>query len=436
MAHWITGQGSSPRTKDWKEDTSSDEPTVLIVGAGTFGTSAAYHLGQTYRDASKITIVDRADSPPKPAAAIDINRVIRTDYAKPMYNNLAYEAWHAWFWSMELQPYFHQLGWLMMDDTEDSSLSHAIREQYRRRGWDPTEDIPLDQLSQRWGGIMEGTDTSDFANAYFSPETGWCDASGATHNFMQTAEEKGVKRVTADIVELLLDQDQSRVLGVRTADGQELKADKVLVAAGAWTSSVLSPLEDTLQIPAKDRIENQLRTIGVLQIYYPVSDEEVKKLEEVKMPVIVYGQQGEVIPPHSKANLLKFTHNQSITNTITTESGAKITVPVGSTYESQITDIPDDLKREAEEGILSKLLPNFTKGKKADHYRICYDARTPTEDFLICKYPHKNLENLYIASGGSSHSYKYALELNYSLHIANDLMQILTERRQIHRKRP
>ena len=252
---------------------------------------------------------------------------------------------------------------------------------------------------------MEGTDTSGFANAYFSPETGWCDASGATHNFMQAAEKKGVKRVTADIAEIMLDKDQSRVLGVKTADGQELNADKVLIAAGAWTSSVLSPLEDTLQIPAKDRTENQLRTIGVLQIYYAVSAEEVKKLEENKMPVIVYGQQGEVIPPHSKANLLKFTHNQSITNTVTTDSGARISCPVGPTYESQVNDIPDDLKREAEEGILSKLLPNFTKGKTADHYRICYDARTPTEDFLICKYPHK-LENLYIASGGSSHSYK------------------------------
>lgn len=405
MTHWVTGQGSSPRVKGAQEPPEADEPTVLIVGAGTFGTSAAYHLGQNYREASKITIVDRAPSPPKPAAAIDINRVIRTDYAKPIYNNLAHEAWHAWFWSMELQPYFHQTGWLMMDDTKESSLSYAIREQYRRRGWDPTEDIPLDQLSQRWGGIMEGTDIKDFSKAYFSPETGWCDASGATHNFMQVAEKKGVKRVTADIAELLLDKDQSRVLGVKTADSQELKAEKVLVAAGAWTSSILSPLEDALQIPEKDRIENQVRTIGVLQIYYPVSAEEVKQFEENKMPVVVYGQQGEVIPPHSKANLLKFTHNHSFTNTVTTKSGAKITAPAGNTYESQLNDVPDQLKREAE-GVLSKLLPNFTKGKKADHWRICYDARTPTEDFLICKYPHKQLSNLFIATGGSSHSYK------------------------------
>lgn len=400
MSHWITGQGVSAKAK------GSDEPSVLIVGAGTFGTSTAYHLAQTYHDTSKVTIVDRATSPPKPAAGVDINRIIRTDYASSFYNNLAYEAWHAWFWSMELQAYFHQTGWLMMDDSKDSSLSNAIRQQYRDRGSDPTEDLSLDDLPQQWGGVLEGTDTKGFGTAYFSPEVGWCDAAGATHNFMQAAEKKGINRVNAGVARILLDEGNSRVVGVETTDGQELRADKVVIAAGAWTSSLLSPLEDTLQVSSRDRIENQLRTIGVLQIYYPVSDEEIRRFEEHKVPVIIYGQEGEVVPPHSKNKLLKYTHNHSFTNTVTTPSGAKVTCPAGSTYESQLNDIPDALKHEAETGILSRLLPTFTKGKKADHWRICYDARTPTEDFLICKYPHGNLSGLYIATGGSSHAYK------------------------------
>lgn len=88
MSHWVTGIGESPRIRGRAETPESDESTVLIVGAGTFGTSTAYHLAQRYRDPSKVTVVDRDGSPPKPAAAIDINRVIRTDYAKPMYGNL------------------------------------------------------------------------------------------------------------------------------------------------------------------------------------------------------------------------------------------------------------------------------------------------------------------------------------------------------------
>lgn len=74
------------------------EPTVLIIGAGTFGTSTAFHLAQRYKDPSRITIIDQCPSPPALAAAIDINRIIRTDYASPLYMNLAFEAIHDWHW--------------------------------------------------------------------------------------------------------------------------------------------------------------------------------------------------------------------------------------------------------------------------------------------------------------------------------------------------
>lgn len=86
------------------------EPSILIVGGGTFGTSTAYHLAQKYKDRSRVTVVDRAPSPPKPAAAIDINRVIRTDYPSTLYCDLAYEAIHSWFWSLELGHHFKKTG--------------------------------------------------------------------------------------------------------------------------------------------------------------------------------------------------------------------------------------------------------------------------------------------------------------------------------------
>ena len=69
------------------------------------------------------------------------------------------------------------------------------------------------------------------------------------------------------------------------------------------------------------------------------------------MPVVIYGQQGEVLPPSSKNKLFKYTHNNSFTNTITTKSGAKITCPTGPNYENQLNDIPENLKREAEEKV-------------------------------------------------------------------------------------
>lgn len=175
----------------------------------------------------------------------------------------------------------------------------------------------MDELSKRWDGIMEGTDISAFNNAYFNPETGWCDAAGATHALMQAAVKKGVNRVTADVSELILSSDKKSVVGVKTADGKEIQADKVLVAAGAWTSALLSSLEDTLDVSNSKRIENQLRCIGVLQIYYPASDEEIDQFENSKFPVLVRNswvcqdlRHLLIIPNRSTANKARFFHHQ------------------------------------------------------------------------------------------------------------------------------
>ena len=59
--------------------------------------------------------------------------------------------------------------------------------------------------------------------------------------------------------------------------------------------------------------------------------------------------------------------------------------------------------------IAERVLPAFARGKEPDYWRICWDAQSPTEDFLICAHPDPRLKNLYLATGGSFHSYKYVL---------------------------
>lgn len=376
------------------------EPTVLIVGGGTFGVSAAYHLAQQYKDRSKITIIDRSPSPPKPAAAIDINRVIRTDYPNPLYCDLAYEAIHPWFWSLELGPHFRKVGWLMLNE-EGSDISDRINQTFRDRGSNCAEQIPLTQLEERFKGVLNA-DQKGFNGAYFNPEAGWVNAAGATASFMEAAMARGVRRVTADVTEVVLDAGNGRVKGVRTADGKPLTADKILLTTGAWTSALLSPVEDALNIIEDDRIERQLKATGTVSAYYKVSDEEIDRLLEANTPVVVYGGNGEVIPPSRENKLMKYSNSKTtFTNTITTASGHKISVPRPDQY-----DVPEALKGETEAIMSSRILPEFARGKKPDYWRICYDAQTPTEDPLICKHPHPKLENLYLAVGGSFHSYK------------------------------
>ena len=377
------------------------EPSILIVGAGTFGTSTAYHLAQTYKNASRVQIIDRAPSPPEPAAAIDINRIIRTDYSSLLYCDLAYEALHTWFWSLELQQFFHQIGWVLLDE-KGSSFSERSRKVFKDRGYDPTEDVLLDKLGERWH-VLKGTETKDFQSAYFNSDAGWCNAAGATNSFMEAALKRGVKRLTGEVTKLLFDKVNKRVTGVCTEDGQHLTADKIVLATGAWTSSMLSPIEDTLGISAQDRVERQIQATGQVSGFYKVTEDEVEQLSKSGMPIIVYGEQGELIPPSRENQLLKYNNSNTFTNTITTNSGHKISAPAD---RSQY-DVPENLKRETEQILVSKCLPHITQGKKADYWRVCWDAKTPTGDFLLCKHPHEQLSNLYLAVGGSFHSYKF-----------------------------
>lgn len=374
------------------------ERSVLIVGAGIFGTSTAYHLAKSYNDPSLITVLDRTSTPPDVAASTDINKIIRADYSSPFYCDLAYEALDAWKTWPELKPFYHQSGWIMLDQ-EGSDLSERIRKVFRDRGHDPTEDVPLEQLDDRWKGFMKGTNTRGFRDAYWNPEAGWCEAGAATASLMQAAQKLGVSYAIGDVAELELEGD--RVKGVLTTSGQHFSADKIVLATGAWTSSVLGSVEDVLNIPEDDRIERQAQTAGVAVAHYKMSAAEMEKLSE--MPVVVYGENGEVIPPPSSNQLLKFTNSNTFTNIVTQPSGHKISVPP---FRDQHI-VSDRLKRETEEVMTSKVMPAFASGRNAEYWRLCWDARTPTQDWLLCKHPHSQLNDLYLAVGGSFHSYKF-----------------------------
>ncbi|PNS18822.1 DNA-directed RNA polymerase, mitochondrial [Sphaceloma murrayae] len=382
---------------------AQQEPSILIIGAGTFGVSTAWHLAKTYRDPSRVTIIDRSPSPPEPAAAIDINRIIRTDYNRPLYCNLAYTALHDWFWTHELQSHFFKVGWLYLND-KGSDLAKEIRATLRDRGSNLTEDVDLEELDKRWS-VLQGTDTGNSDSAYFNPDAGWCNAAAATASLMSAAEERGVKRVIGDVHELILDMDTGGIKSVCTTEGQHYTADKIVLAVGAWTSSVLSPLEEALGLPEQDRVESQVRATGGVTAYYKVSRDEVDRIAETELPCVVYGEQGEVIPPSRDNYLIKYSNTTgTFTNTVKTPSGNKITVP--AIGRSQY-NVPDAIKRETEEAMCSRVMPQYTRGRSADYWRICWDAFTPTEDWLLCKHPHEKLANLYLAVGGSFHSYKF-----------------------------
>lgn len=83
---------------------------ILIVGAGAFGTSTAFHLAINNQDLTSVTVLDRVPVPSPQAASTDINKIVRADYSSAFYMDLAYDALGAWETWSPLKPYFHRTG--------------------------------------------------------------------------------------------------------------------------------------------------------------------------------------------------------------------------------------------------------------------------------------------------------------------------------------
>lgn len=372
--------------------------SVLIVGAGLFGASTAYWLSKEHPHLH-ITVVDRTPFPPRHAASTDINKVVREDYTVAFYMDLASEALHAWKTWPELKDYFHPTGWVNLN-ANGSDLAPRIRQNFVARGRDSTSDLTLAQVRSQFGGLFRDSELSDCDSAYWNPDAGWADAGAAVARLMQLAVDRGVEYVCADVLELHHSPERGGVDRVMTS-ASAFSADKVLLCSGAWTSAIMSPLEDSLAISPPDRIEAQVKAAGVCVAHYALSDDEYQLLHQ-NMPVTIFGHNGDAQPPPAESRLLKMTNSRAVLNTVTTASGARISVPPDRPQDQ----VSQKLKDETWEVITGRLMPQFTQ-RPVDQWRLCWDAITPTQDHLITKHPDPRLSNLYIAVGGSFHSWKF-----------------------------
>ena len=369
---------------------------ILIVGAGIFGTSTAYHLSLTHDDPTKITVLDRAPAPCPLAASCDINKIVRADYSEPFYMNLAYEAMDWWKSKPFLKPHFHQTGWVMLDE-KDSDLSDRIRANLAQAGRpDSSSDIALDEVKTRWDGVLSGIDTEDYAKGYTNSLAGWADASAAVEAMMAEAISNGVKYDVGQVSQLV--HDGSKVVGVKTEDAL-YTADKILLATGAWTPWLMEDLDAAVDISAADSIHRQIRAAGVCVASFKLTDDEARYYSQ--MPVLVYGAKGEVIPPN-KSGLFKFTNANTFWNTQEHPTGRQISVPASDQHK-----IPPYLDAESIDLIRQRIPRMLSNERRPDEWRLCWDAISPDQNQLICQHPDPRLSNVYFATAGSFHSWKF-----------------------------
>ena len=212
-------------------------PSYLIVGAGVFGVSTAYHLIRKYPGAS-ITLVDRDtfDAVDRVAASWDWNKVVRADYDDDIYCELALEAQDIFESDPLWKPYFHQTGLYWMCGRE---YAQAVIKNFSKLGRNSgLSAVPVEQARKMYGGLFQNADYTGVEEVLVNKTSGWAAAGDCLRAVTRKCVELGVKYVTAEIEVLNLDNTGS-CRGVETTSGGVIEASHVILCTGAYTPKLL-----------------------------------------------------------------------------------------------------------------------------------------------------------------------------------------------------
>ncbi|KAI3392165.1 hypothetical protein diail_6113 [Diaporthe ilicicola] len=379
----------------------TEDESYIIVGAGVFGASTALHLIRA-KPRARVILLDRNayTAPTRVAASWDWNKVVRADYADIAYMRLALEAKERWANDALWKPFYHESGAYWVSTTD---FSQRVQENFQKLGVDSgLFSLPVDEARKAYGGIFEHGDYTDVKEVFINKLSGWAEAKEALRCTIEEAVRLGVRYVEAEISKLEFD-DKGTTTGVVTADGEVHKADRVILSTGAYTAKLLADsAPNRHELHAGDRFF----AVGVTEGFAAVSGENSAQLYDG--PVGVSALPAERGPsngsvPHSGDKTLKFWGQTLFKNTRPHSNGSLISSPPSEPDYAQF-EVPALLKQDVDfagKSIFGKLSDNF----QTESYRICWDALSPSEDFIIST--HSASKNLYIATIGSFHGWKF-----------------------------
>lgn len=211
----------------------------MVVGAGVFGLSAAVELAAR---GLRVALVDPGPIPHPLAESTDISKAVRADYGDDvLYTELGERAIEAFRRDARDTgaTLFHETGaaFLSREAMAPGGFEHESFALLSSRGH---ALVRLDEpaLRARFPAFR------GFVDGYFNPFAGFVESGAWVARLARLATDRGVVFVRGDAARLL--GPDARVTGVGLADGSELSADLVVVAAGSrvpllcpWTSGLL-----------------------------------------------------------------------------------------------------------------------------------------------------------------------------------------------------
>lgn len=224
---------------------SKSNTEILVIGAGVMGNSIAYHLARHGRE---VLVLEQSQIAVSPAASWASAGGVRRQGRHPAEALLAIEAierWQALEQELDADLQYRQGGNLLLAETETEATYLTTFVQHQQAlGFTDVRLIDRQEAHT----LVPGISPRVIAGSY-SPADGQADPARTTRAFASAAQRYGASYKTGERAVALLRKGE-RITGVRTAQ-EELQAEQVVLAAGAWSDDIAASIG--LRLPIRTR---------------------------------------------------------------------------------------------------------------------------------------------------------------------------------------
>ncbi|MCB1036143.1 MAG: FAD-dependent oxidoreductase, partial [Acidobacteria bacterium] len=341
---------------------------AVVVGAGAFGGWTALML---QRRGFQVTLVDTWGPGNSRASSGGDSRVIRGMYGPDeIYTDWVVRAFEIWLeeisrWKLEL---YHPTGALWMFRGDDGYARTSLP--FLKSAGLPVEALTPSEAAKRWPQVVfEGV-----RSVYFEQKAGYLDARLACQTVAEGLVKEGGELVLAEARPGA--REGSRLRSVELSGGRRLEADLFVFACGPWLGKAF-PAE----VGSKIRPTRQ-------EVFYFGPPASPSPWQEGSFPVwIDFGERIFYGIPGNRYRGFKVaddTHGEEVDPT---------------TLERR----PSQEALNRARGLLAERFPGLDSAPLLEA-RVCQYENTPDGHYLLDRHPE--LENLWLAGGGSGHGFK------------------------------
>ncbi|TIC81919.1 N-methyl-L-tryptophan oxidase [Nocardioides sp. GY 10127] len=358
-----------------------DRYRLVVVGVGGVGSAACYWGA---RAGGGVLGLEKFELGHSRGASQDHSRIIRLAQHEEPYASLAPHAYTTWA-EVEAEAGMSLVqvtGGLVIEDVEarrgldtGSRNIEGYTAAFRAHGV-PFEVLDAEQLAARWPQFVPGGSEV----AIWQESSGLVDAGRANATHVALARARG-----AEV------RDQSPVRAVRPTprgvevvlDDETILADRVVLAADAWTNEVLP--EGSPALP--------LRVTQEQVTYY--STPHLREFAPEQFPVFMW---------HGDHNFYGFPVYGEVATKLGEHLGGHDVTGDTRTFE------PDPVRRERQRAFLARHLPRFLGPEL--YTKTCLYTIPPDQNFVVSPLPEDPRVVVFVGAG---HAYKFASLLGRTL---------------------